>query len=1803
MRNFLFSAGILAIFCLSSCIKKINEVAVSQKNFEEEISLQQNLVFTFNKDLAPDTLIGKWDTTAYIRFDPDVRGQFKWTNRRELVFSPSSRFTPSTRYKAELLPALLRHADKRLFLTKERIIGFHTPFLALAHADIFWTRNEGTGKVEVQATLNFNSKVDPVELARRMKVKIADRPVVFRIITGVVSEAVVIAIGDVNKANASEKMMKVEVEKGLKCAESDWITDKPLSLTVGIPSPDHLQISQVIPEFEGGDGVMKVYTNQEVDDPDIRSRVKVSPEVELTIEKTEYGFSISGPFVAGTTYDLRISKKLKGILGGDLVSDYTQQVPFGELRPSISFTSAKGVYLSSKGSLNVGLNLVNVPSLSVTVYRVYENNIIHYLENNRYSNGYYDEEYDEYVEDGHGYSTSNIGSMGDQVFSREYQSRDLQRIGGTTLLNIPLDESARFKGFYVVTVGSTDKSWIRSTRLISVSDIGLIAKKSEDDIIVFANSIKTTGPLAGIKISFISTNNQTVHTATTDGSGVAVFSGMKSQGFAISMITARDGGDFNFMYFNDNRVETSRFDVGGIYNSASGYHAYMYGDRDIYRPGETVYLNSIVRTNEWQNVADIPVKIRVTLPNGREFLSLRKNLDAEGSVETSFALPSGAVTGKYTVELYSGNDVFLQSRSINVEEFMPDRIKVNLALSKTELSSNDSLSVRINALNLFGPPAANRNYEADFSLQRKYFSAPGYSDYTFSITGSEKVVFSNDLRQGKTDENGAASEAFSVSEEYKDIGMLTGKVFATVFDESGRPVNRVRTFDVYTQSVFFGLRYQDSYISSSQPLTVPVVALDKHGKPVRSATARVQVIKYNWQNVIQRSEGGQYRYVSEKQEQVLVDRTLALSGGAGSFTFTPKGSGNFEVRIMKPGVNNYVSQSFYAYEWGSTQNSSFEVNTEGQVTIEPEKQKYNPGDKASILFKTPFQGRLLVTVERDKVLDYYVLETDKKSAVLSLPIRENYLPNVYISATLIKPLDDGSLPLTVAHGYANLTVEKTSNILPLTIEAPEKSRSKTKQTITVKTTPRSDISVTLAVVDEGILQLKDFKTPDAYSFFYQKKALEVNSFDLYPSLFPDLKMKKSSTGGDGYDLSKRVNPLTNKRVQFIALWSGILKTNGAGEASYTIDIPQFSGDLRIMAMAYKDKAFGSAEMHMKVADPIVISSSLPRFATPGDTVLFPVTLTNTTAKATKATAKVSVSGAMGVVGSVQQTASVKPNSEQTVTFTLVGRPMVGEAVVNVAVNALGETFSDRTDMTVRPSTSLQKRSETGSIGDGLKTLNFSANFIPSSVSAKLVISRSPLVQFTDNLTYLLGYPHGCIEQTVSKAFPQIYFNDLIKSIYSGNKTIPVSNPAFNVQEAVRKLNTMQLPNGALAYWPGGSYESWWGSVFAAHFLYEAKKAGFDVSNDVTARLYGYLAEMVKRKDTQNYYYYDGNGKYTTKIIASKEIAYSLYILALANRADISTMNYYKANLSQLSLDSRYLLAAAYLKTGDRASYSYIIPKSFSGEAAKNETGGSFYSYIRDQAVVLNTLLETDPNNPQVPVLAKHLSEQIRNDRYLNTQENVFAFLALGKLMKITSRDPVSVTVSVDGKELARGKGEMIVLSKGIAGKQVNVNAKGKLYYFWEMEGITMDGSYKNEDSYLKVRKKFLSRTGAPVSGTTFRQNDLVVVKLTISTTDNTYADNVVITDMLPAGFEIENPRVGAVPELEWIKDNSSPDHFDIRDDRINLYARAEGQEKHFYYLVRAVSMGSFVMGPVSADAMYNGEYHSYNGAGKIKVTR
>ncbi len=1789
---------VLLLFAACDSGKLVN---ITYRDFGNEVTTTQNLTFEFNKSLADESMLNRWDSTPYIRFEPEIPGAFNWESPNRLVFSPTQMLPPATSVNGTVTDRVLAKTTG-LSLGSDISFSFATTPLNIFRVAAYWSMVDETSTTPTPfMELEFNFPVPVKSLENKLSVEIGEKPVAITIDTEEEYSKTVKLHAEKYEPQDEVVPVRFIVQSGLTpLGGSSGTTDEKM-VTANLNSLYQFKVKEVSANFDGSKGILTVTTSQAPQEEGFEKFIEISPKVDYDIERRENGFQISSEsFQVSEKYEIIVREGMEGAVGGKMKGDYRADFSFGKVQPTIKFASTKTRFLSKKGYKNIKVQILNVPEVEVVVSKLYENNALRFLSSRDYQYDYNTGDYS------YGFDFNRTEDF-DRIWSKEISSADLQREGNFSILNLDFEDILpQFEGVYVVQVMSTEDRWLKDSKLISISDLGLIAKQGNNQVHVFVNSLATATPISGAEVGIIGSNNQKLQTTLTNGQGVAVFELDKGLpgGFSPRMVTVSHQGDYNLLDFGSTAVQTSRYEVGGKFLNDRNYEGFIFMERDLYRPGEQANLAVIVRDRQWGLPGEIPVRINVRTPDGKEFINVRKVLDEQGSTQTSFSLPASSLTGNYNVTVYTSNNQYLTSGTLKVEEFLPDRIKVTAKLDKEEYQPIDRrISLDISAVNFFGPPAANKNYQVRMQWSRAGFYPKDFRDYNFNYYKTNSTLY-DATSEGVTDAEGKAQAVIDIPSNSQNTGIVNVNAFTTVFDETGRPVSVQNRARIYTQEVFYGLKSDNYWVKTGDLVTTNLIAVNKDGEVMDGQKAIVRVVKHEYKTVLARS-GSYYRYRSERYERVVEDKEMEFNGKNTAISFIPDLSGRYEVRIFPPGVDNYISTSFYAYGWGSTTVNSFEVDTEGEVDIVFDKETYAPGENAQVILKAPFSGTALITVEADDVKDYLYVRTDNRSAQFSLPIKDSYRPNVFISATLIKPQELSDIPLTVAHGYAPIKVDKPENKLEIEIEAVEKSRSNQTQTLTFRTAPNAKLGV--AVVDEGILQVSKYRTPDPYAFFYGKRGLEVSSYDIYPYLFPEVSGGLPGGGaGLASELASRVNPLNNERVKLVSYWKGIIETDGRGRAEHTIEIPQFSGDLRIMAIAFKDDAFGNAQSNMKVADPVVISPGIPRFLSPQDTLIMPVAVSNTEDRDLRADVSVATTGLLDVVGDSEQRAQLPKGQETMLSYSISTANDIGPSGIDIEVKAGGDTYTHHTDITVRPNSPLLKLTGSGVI-KGAQTQSVQMeelNFIPSTVRRKLVVSKSPMTEFTKDFSYLLRYPYGCIEQTTSQGFPLLYFSDLSEeTMDSDNQQL---NANYVVNEVIKRIYLMQLYSGGFTYWPSSSYgrsrETYWGSVYATHFLVEAQRAGYEVDRTVLRKALEYLRKKANEKEVIDYYY-----TYTEKRpIYPRASLYALYVLALGGEPQMSTMNFYLSKQEFLTTDSKYLLTAAYVLAGDPSKRSSLIRTNFTPESKIRSTGGSFYSPLRDEAIALTALLDVDPTNPEIPVMAKHVSDALKGRSWYSTQERAFALIALGRIAREAANTTVTAEVKAggDGVGSYNNSREPLTLADPELDGPISIETEGEgtLYYFWETQGISKDGSFVEEDNYIRAKRTFYREDGSVANLRDIQQNDRLIVKLSVSNIFSSNIENVVVTDMLPACFEIENPRFGELPNYRWVRDASTPDYSDFRDDRVHLFVDLyRGFTTHYYYVVRAVSKGTYNLGPVAADAMYNNEYHSYSGGGKVVV--
>jgi len=1765
----------------------------------------------FSRGVVPQDSVNQWTSTPYITFTPEIPGKFVWEDTTHLVFSPDGQLPGDARFTARLNTALLTQLAGAKEFDGPKEFSFATESFALKTAEFFYDRIGERREIGIRANLEFTYAVDAQDIPGKIKVTVDNAPLsISSVATTGQSKVIALEIGTVTQLDR-ERVIAVTFADDLTSPETQTRIRAAEPFAYKMPPLGELKILGHECGSDGTNGWIKIRTSQEVDAEVARSAVSLEPSRKYTIRNDGDGFTLLGAFEPGAAFRLKVKSGMVSVLGGKTQNPYEADLLMGNIAPSFGFASAGGMYMMLGGNKTIELKTVNLPRLAVRVSQIFQNNLVFFLDGGRFYDYSYYGDYGDEEEGGQSWVRKyryHVGNYGRQLSYDTLAIASPPNREVITQLSLAPYLNTGYKGFYLVEIADPEEAWRSTAKLISISDIGLIVKAGRDEVTVFATNLQTTGSMADVTVTLVSTNNQVIATGKTDGTGVMRFSGLadRMQDFPLKLVTAEAETDFNFINLDDYRVETSRYDVAGRRDVGGPYDALLYGDRTIYRPGERMVVSGVVRNLTQPVPAALPVRLKLFSPRGSLLQETQHLLNAEGSFETSVTTTTSSTTGEYRYELYTGSNVFLTSYKVSVEDFVPDRLRVNLAPSAETAKPGETIRYTMQALNFFGPPAAGRSWEFEGVLTVVPYSSKRYPDFRFWDDAARDAVGDPFVATGRTDEEGRAVVEYTIPAGATTTGILRARGRIGVFDESGRPVYQIAQTLVYPKPYLIGLRNLGAYYAApNTPQKIQIVAVDGADRPLKGFTARIDLVRYEWHSILrQHPQTKTLRYVSERRELSVRSDRITLGEGPYDYTYSVPRSGEYALRVSKDGESGYNQVLFYSYSWGTSDVTSFEVDPEARVDIVLDKKVYAPGDKARILFQTPFSGKMLVTVERNRLFSHQYLDVVNNAASMELEIENQYLPTVYVSAVLFRKITDLSIPLLAGHGFAPLMVERKSNKLDVQIRAPEKIRPRTKQTVTVAVPGESGVMLTLAAVDEGICQVKNYKTPDPYAYFYARKALETETFDFFKHLLPELEKSgtKSSTGGGEAEMGKRTNPLGVQRFKPLALWSGIVRTNGSGEVTVPLDIPEFSGELRLMAFAYKGDRFGSAERAMKIADPVVITPALPRFASPGDQFVMPLTAFNTTTTPTTLLFDVTTGGSL-TAAQKNPELEVGANEERFVPVQLTAGSEIGKATVKIKTKAFGEIVESTTDIPVRPIAPFGADVQAGYVeGGGSVTHEVPDVYLRSGRRAYVALSPFPVSSFARELKHLLGYPHGCLEQTVSKAFPQIYLRDIASVL--APTALAGGSPTYYVNEAITKAAGMQLHDGSFAYWPGGTESNDWTTVYATHFLFEARKAGYAVMDGTLNAAFGALARIARDKKTEDYTYTEAN-RTVVRRSAAKSSLYALYVLALARKPEQSVMSFYRNERSLLTTDTRYLLAGAYALSGDRRAYADILPSQFAVDEPSRSNGGSFDSPVRSAAVMLNVLLESDLNSPHVPRLMEYLSKAYRRDVWYSTQDNAFTLLAFGKAARMAAATSVTGKITVGAQSLPYSGGTQRIDLEPY-GKKVTIalQGTGRVYYTLVVEGIRTDGKVEMKDRNLQVRREVLTRGGSPANLSGLRQNDLLVVKLTLTSSVDRL-DYVAVSDLLPAGFEIENPRLTETTAYPFIQNASTPEYMDIRDDRINLYTSFRGGKRQhlFYYAVRAVTAGEFVYPPVQAEAMYDAQYSSTSGLGKVQIAR
>jgi uncharacterized protein YfaS (alpha-2-macroglobulin family) len=1698
--------------------------------------------------------------TAPAVIEPETPGNWFLLDPYVLYFTPEGPFEPGREYVVRIAPERLPDPEIELAgQTEFRVQS--APFMVeeLTLSQRPGPADEPAGVI-LHGQASFSRQVDPKEFIEQLTVvdPTAEEPLSVRLLTSYPSERIEFQTGPVVK-RTEPRTVTARIDQAMtpRHAQSPLQADVTASMEIVLDPVLRLESIDTTASTERT--AVELRFSAPMDARLASGLVEVEPETAFRLAAAGERLVLTGDFVPGATYDVTLARGLTAADGASLPERVARSVQLPDLPPSVDF-AGHGMFLTGEGYTSLAVTSVNTDAFDLTIDRVYRNNIFFLLQ------------YQDWLV----FNEQDWGSRVDETLGRRLLERRLpvrrshnQQVETPLQLarHIPVSEP----GLYRVRIGLPGHSG-GVQRWVLITDLGLVAKREAGGLTVWANRFSDLSSVAGADVELLSQANQVIARGRTDSRGFwSVEPGTLDFDEARpTMLTIRQGDDYAFLLLERFRIDQTGLDVAGLTFGDAGYTAYLYGERDIYRPGETVEGVAIVRDQDLSPPADQPFVLTIDDPRGAEVARRVLRPGPGGVAEFAYELPDFALTGEYAFRLAVGTETVGTYR-VHVEEFLPDRITVEVDPEREAFSLGQELPFRVAARYFFGPPAADSPVEARLTLEAAPFAPQGYEAFVFGDPEADFQPIEVFSRQQTLSEAGEASFAPELPTRLSPPAMLRASITARVSERGGRGVTARDAVPVHAYPAYVGLeRPARQGFERGEEIVLDVVAVDPGGEEATIGPMRAELIRDRWHTVMRRTPSGEFVYETTREPEVVDARSI--DSAQTDVRFTPPDFGSYRVRLSDPAGGASAVVSFYIGGWGY---SPWALENPARVEIVPDKNEYEAGETASFQVRSPFPGKLLLTLESDRVLDRRVVELAGNTAQVELPMRAAYAPNVYATAVVVREagaLEPGMVGR--AYGAVPVFVDRRANKLTPVIDVPDTIRPERPLSIVVRAEPGE--VVTVAAVDEGILQLIAQKTPDPFAHFYAKRGLAVDSADAFAMLLPEIPPTwgRSPAGGGRADdaMAQFVRTESIRRVEPVAFFSGPLVAGEQGVVTYTPDVPNFRGALRIMAVSADGRRFGASDTQVVVTSPLTVLPTFPRFLTLDERIDIPLAVRNETGADAEFRISLAAEGPASVT-TQPQTVAIAAGREEVVTFTLATQAAEGVVTLNASAEGAGETARDSAEIPLRSPLPARSRVQTGVVESGeMAVPPAETGFLPQTATRTVRIGASPLVRFAGNLATLLAYPYGCAEQTTSRAFPLIHYGELARAL--DPDAFAQTEPRLSVVEAVHRLRAMRTGDGGIGLWPGADETHPYTTAYAGHFLVEADRAGFGVDRTFLDAILNRLGSLARGGDTDR-----------------ATAAYACYVLALAGQPPRGAMESLWKTMDEpveTAPAARAWLAAAYAASGDMLRFEDIF-----AAPPDTESGSPFGTTRRDLAIALLARLDAGIMDERTTAIAARLVDSLDPTSRWTTQEAALGFLALGRWQaELAAMPPFSGALRA-GSETISFTSDAPLTAELPPDAELTVTMDegfepGTAFYSVVDRGIPTFEAYAPISQGLEARIEYLTRGGQPADLAAIRQGELLIVKTAVRSTAGP-VDNVAVSQLLPTGLEIENPRLASTERPQWMSgEDIRPAYQDLRDDRALFFLDLDDDRwRTLYSQVRAVLPGTFHLPPVQAEAMYD----------------
>jgi uncharacterized protein YfaS (alpha-2-macroglobulin family) len=1370
---------------------------------------------------------------------------------------------------------------------------------------------------------------------------------------------------------------------------------------------------------------------------------------------------------------------------------------------------------------------------------------------------------------------------------------------------------------------------IEDRRLILITDLGFIVKHSKDGSRdVFVQSIHTGLPVDGARVEAIGRNGQSVLAATTENgrAHLAKLTAWKREKAPL-MILAQKDSDFSFMPFQtrERSLEMSRFDTGGIENekSAQQVSAYLFSDRGIYRPGETAHLGLIARTADWKSsLAGLPIEVEITDSRGAVVSRNALKLSATAFESVDFTSQPASPTGVYETTAYLvKNDKdreILGSTSFKVQEFEPDRMKVRLDLSDKPVEGwlkPDDVKPRATVAHLFGEAATGRRVEAEMSLTAALPSFGRYPEHRFQVGESLNEPVHEDLPATVTDDKGIAT--------FKpDLGRFTGRAFrlnilARAYEaEGGRNVAAQSTAIVSNAAYLVGVKPDGdlTFVQRASARQAHWLAVNQQLAPVAADSLTLEWVQRKYVSVLTQQSNQTYQYVSRRKEIVRDTRKVRIASGGANFPLPTQEPGDF-VLVLRDAAGAELNQLSYSVAGEANLSKSLDRDAELQVQLD--KPAYAGGETIEVSIRAPYVGAGLITIERDRVIQHRWFKTSTTSSVQKIQVPAGFEGNGYVSVQFVRdPSSDEIFISPLSYGVAPFSASLAARKQPLTLNVPREI--KPGATLAIQVTPAEASRVALLAVDEGILQVARYKNPDPLSFFFQKRMLEVQTTQILDLILPEYKrfLALAAPGGDADGgFARHLNPFAKKRKPPVAYWSGLVDVGPEGrQFRYTVP-DYYNGKLRIVAIAVSPKRVGTAADGTEVKGSFILTPNVPPMVAPGDEFTVGVGVFNNTIGGKGAIRlEAQVGSALTPAGPSSVELQVADKRDGAGEFRFKANAVLGSAALKFIARRGGAEAHIEESVSVRPAIAYRTKLTLGRFDSARTVVPLTRDMYVEKRKVDAAVSAVPLVWGQSLIAWLDDYPYSCTEQLVSKGM-----GALLLASRPEFGTLHIRSGAQPLS-ALAVLQSRQNDSGGFGLWASSPQTAEFPTVYAAQYLIEAKERGQKIPPALLSGLNDWLARYA-------------SGPAPT-LADARWRAYAVYLLArqgikptnpLSNVEQELSHRYQQAWPTDLSAG---WLAATYRLMQRNADADRILAKVPWSRQKKDIGDEIYYDPVAHDAQLLYITARHFPSRlPAVPATVLEDLAAAASGARIDSLSAAWTLLALDAYAKAGAGGKLGIAeIGKDGRERALqvSPGAMPRADIAAGAAKVQFSKEGALaaYYALDESGFDRNPPAAAVSQGIEVIHEFLDLAGNVVTRMTVGTEYLVRVRLR-SVKGNTIRQ-VAVVDLLPGGTEAvlelqpsadsSTPGVdpaasrqraggGALPIGLPDKSNWTPQHAEVRDDRLVLYGDVGKDASTFVYRVRATNAGTFQAPPAFAEGLYDPKTSGVSQAARLEIVK